>query len=405
VASAREYELMLAANRDRPIKHVIERRSASAGEDGPVQERLVLTAPRAWFVDFGMRLKIEPITAVQPGSPAEAAGFRPGDRIVKVRANGEVGADGEFDPMRLPSLCHEHAGRPMTFEVERVDDGGRKAHILTAVPDASPPVNANDPATDVDVPGLGLCYPVSAHIVAVRPDSPAARAKLGPGDVITSMVLKRSKSAKSPDGKSTRSDKPVTLKFDDGTDTWAYAFGLVQIVREFDIELVVNKASQPTAIQPEVDKTWPYLSRGLRFVELRRKMPPQPIGSALRLGYDDTIENILHIYAMIRSLATGRVGFGGLGGLITISRVAFSAAQLGLAYLIHFLGILSINLAVLNFLPIPPLDGGQMVFLVAEKVRGRPLPESAQIAGTYVGLFLVLALMIFVNFQDILRLF
>ena len=45
--------------------------------------------------------------------------------------------------------------------------------------------------------------------------------------------------------------------------------------------------------------------------------------------------------------------------------------------LIHFLGILSINLAVINFLPIPPLDGGQMVFLMAEKIRGRPLPESA----------------------------
>ena len=53
--------------------------------------------------------------------------------------------------------------------------------------------------------------------------------------------------------------------------------------------------------------------------------------------------------------------------------------------LIHFLGILSINLAVLNFLPIPPLDGGQMVFLIAEKVRGRPLPESALIAGIVVG--------------------
>ena len=54
---------------------------------------------------------------------------------------------------------------------------------------------------------------------------------------------------------------------------------------------------------------------------------------------------------------------------------------LGLTYLIHFLGMLSINLAVLNFLPIPPLDGGQMVFLVAEKIRGRPLPDSALMRG------------------------
>ena len=72
--------------------------------------------------------------------------------------------------------------------------------------------------------------------------------------------------------------------------------------------------------------------------------------------------------------------------------------------MVFFLGILSVNLAVLNFLPIPPLDGGQMVFLIAEKVRGRPLPDSAVIAGTYFGLILVLCLMVFVTYQDIFRL-
>ncbi len=75
----------------------------------------------------------------------------------------------------------------------------------------------------------------------------------------------------------------------------------------------------------------------------------------------------------------------------------------GFTELIYFLGMLSINLAVLNFLPIPPLDGGQMLFLIAEKVRGRPLPESALIAGTYLGLFLVLSLMVFVTYQDVFR--
>ena len=59
---------------------------------------------------------------------------------------------------------------------------------------------------------------------------------------------------------------------------------------------------------------------------------------------------------------------------------------------------------MLNFLPIPPLDGGQMVFLIAEKVRGRPLPDSAVIVGSWMGLFLVLCLMVFVIFQDVARL-
>jgi regulator of sigma E protease len=59
---------------------------------------------------------------------------------------------------------------------------------------------------------------------------------------------------------------------------------------------------------------------------------------------------------------------------------------------------------VLNFLPIPPLDGGQMVFLLAEKIRGRPLPDRAVMAGSYIGIFLLFCLMFYVMVQDIARL-
>jgi regulator of sigma E protease len=400
LAAIEDYERIVAGNLEKPITHVIERRSGSAREDGPVRERFELTLPPAHFVDFGMRLTIEPISAIQAGSPAEAAGFREGDRIIKVEGSGE------FDPMRLPSLCHRGAGRPMTFEVERTAaDGGRKAQTITVTPDVTATWAEPLLGRDLDVPALGLCYPVSTRVVAVTPDSPAARAGIKPGDVINSMTLKRSKTAKGSGGKSDSSDRTQTLKFEEGASSWVVAFGEIQALSDLDIELVVNKATQPIRIQPERASDWYYPSRGLGFATLRTRMPPQPIGSALRLGYEDTVENILSIYAMFRSLATGRVGFSGLGGVITISRVAFSLARLGLTYLIYFLGILSINLAVLNFLPVPPLDGGQMVFLIAEKVRGRPLPESAVAAVTYLGFALVLALMIFVNFQDIFRLF
>ena len=83
-----EYMRLLAAHPNAAIKHLIDRRSASSGEDGPVKERLELTLPPAQFVDFGLRMTIEPIGAIQAGSPAEAAGFRPGDRIVKVNGRG-----------------------------------------------------------------------------------------------------------------------------------------------------------------------------------------------------------------------------------------------------------------------------------------------------------------------------
>jgi regulator of sigma E protease len=127
------------------------------------------------------------------------------------------------------------------------------------------------------------------------------------------------------------------------------------------------------------------------------------VATALQRGWDDTIENILSIYAMIRSLAQGRVSPKQLGGPGTIGYVAFESARQGLTELVRFLGILSINLAVLNFLPVPPLDGGQFLFLCAEKVRGRPLPDSALILGQYVGLVLVVCLMVFVLYQDFFR--
>jgi regulator of sigma E protease len=399
VGSHEEYMKLLAAHPSAAIKTIVERRSASSGEDGPVKERLEVTLPRVPFVDFGMRMAIEPVGAIQAGSPAEAAGFRPGDRILKFDGK-------DFDPMQLPVLCRENAGKPMAFEVERAGaDGGRKVQTLTATPDESPPWDWTPLSQEVDVPGLGLCYPVAPRVVAVKAESPAARAGLRAGDVINSMTVKPSKSAKTPDGKPAGSDRGSTLNFDDGSSTWIQAFGHLQLQRDIDVELVVNKASQPTRIQPEADQNWPFPQRGLAFLQLRTKMPPQPVASALRLGYDDTVENVLSFYAMLRSLATGRLGMGNLGGVITISRVAFGAARTGLTYLVFFLGMLSINLAVINFLPMPPLDGGQMVFLAAEKVRGRPLPESAVVAGTYFGLFLVLGLMIFVTFQDIFRLF
>ncbi len=394
VSGIQDYNAILSANIDRPIRHVIERRNS---EDGPVRERITFTAPPAPFLDFGLRMSPEPVGAVRAGSPAEKAGFRAGDRILK------VDGDAEFDPMRLPDLCRRKAGQAMAFEVERTGaDGGRKAQTLAATPDASFPWTTIgfDPAQQLDVPGLGLCFPVSTRVAGIRPSSPADRVGIKPGDVINSMTLRQ---PVSPTRK--KAGDPTTLKFDDNSASWVHAFGLIQAVRDLEVELVVNKGSQPRRVQPEAAADWFYPERGVSFLGLRRKMPPQPIGAALRLGYEDTFENITTIYATFRSLATGRVGPGGLGGPIRISGIAYSMARMGFVYLIYFLGMLSINLAVLNFLPIPPLDGGQMTFLIAEKVRGRPLPESAVAAGTYLGLFLVLLLMILVTFQDIIRTF
>jgi regulator of sigma E protease len=409
VDDIRQYHGLLARFRDQPLVHVIERREGTVDAPGKVLNRFDVTFPPANFVDFGFRMTFEPIAAIRKDSPADRAGFRKGDRILKVAGRDDV------DPVRLPSLCHDNAGRPMTFEVERTAAGGSTtSHTLTVTPDDTPPwTDKRPPWTDMpgssvalDVPGLGLCYAVRPHIAAVTADSPAARAGLKAGDVISAVTIAPPRFVEIARVKGSKTEtpapKPETITFDEASPAWIKAFWNLQYSSDTTVSMIVNKGSKPIEIKAEPDRDWYFPSRGLVFMHLIQKLPPQSMAAALRRGWDDTIESILSIYGTIRNLVLGRLGPRGLAGPIRIVGIAYSTARSSMNELIHFLGILSINLAVINFLPIPPLDGGQMLFLMAEKIRGRPLPESALGAGIVVGLVLVVCLMVFVLFQDVL---
>jgi regulator of sigma E protease len=111
------------------------------------------------------------------------------------------------------------------------------------------------------------------------------------------------------------------------------------------------------------------------------------------------------IFSILGGLLKRDIAMDQLGGPIMIAQQAASAAKQGLPYLLNLLALLSINLAVLNLLPIPVLDGGQIVLQVAESVKGSPFSARTRsyILGT--GVALVLLLMLVVSYNDILRLF
>jgi regulator of sigma E protease len=284
------------------------------------------------------------------------------------------------------------------------------SETVTVTPGDRPPWSeVAMPGEALEVPGLGLCYPVLPHVAAVKPDSAAARAGIKPGDVVNSISFTPIRPQEpASTGKEAKDQaiapRPVAITVDESPPAWVRAFYVLQERPEDLISLEVNKGSRAIELKPEPTPGWYFPSRGLVFLTMLQKLPPQDIASALRRGWDDTVENILSIYGTIKGLIVGRLGPRGVAGPITIVQVAYSQASQSFTDLIHFLGILSINLAVINFLPIPPLDGGQMLFLLAEKIRGRPLPESALSAGILVGIVLVLALMVFVLFQDAVRL-
>jgi regulator of sigma E protease len=407
-----QYNHLRAVFADKKLTHFLERRALGESQTpGPATSQSELVVPVNPFVDFGFRLEGEPISSVRRDSVAEKAGFRKGDRILKV--NGE-----DFDPMRLPGLCFASAGKPVAFEVERDVPGGgqKKTETITATPDDTPPrTDSAEESEPVDVAGLGFCYPVGTHIASVLPESPAAKAGLKAGDTINSMSVPVPASSKPPARgvwawisglfKRKKVDPPRVFEFSDKAPNWFAAFVYLQSQPITQVELVVNHESEPRPITPRPATNWFNPARGFFFYPQIRSLPPQGLAAALKSGYELTIQNVVAVYATFRSLAERRVSTKNLGGPIMIFGVAYSAASSSFVDLIYFLGLLSVNLAVLNFLPIPPLDGGQMLFLIAEKVRGRPLPESALIAGTYFGLILVLSLMVFVTYQDVFRFF
>ncbi len=107
---------------------------------------------------------------------------------------------------------------------------------------------------------------------------------------------------------------------------------------------------------------------------------------------------------MIRRLVSGHASAANVSGPITIARYANASAQLGPAWFLNFLALMSLSLAIINILPIPVLDGGHLLYYLIELVKGSPLSEGAMAAGQYVGLALLAGLMGLAFYNDILQL-
>lgn len=110
-------------------------------------------------------------------------------------------------------------------------------------------------------------------------------------------------------------------------------------------------------------------------------------------------------FKAIWSLATGRISFKeSVTGPVGIFVLTAKAAELGLVYLLNIMAIISTSLAIFNVLPIPVLDGGHMIFILIEKIRRRPLSPKVQDVATQIGLGILIMLMLFVFYFDIMRL-
>ncbi|NVK18125.1 MAG: RIP metalloprotease RseP [Methylocystaceae bacterium] len=125
---------------------------------------------------------------------------------------------------------------------------------------------------------------------------------------------------------------------------------------------------------------------------------------AVWMGVEKTYEMTAQILSHLGTLITGGGSVKDLGGPLRIAQVSGDAAKSGFDSLIYLMAVLSVNLGLINLFPIPMLDGGHLVFYAAEAIRGKPLSEKAQEYGFRLGLTLVLGLMIFATWNDLVQL-
>lgn len=401
VSNFAELKLALAARRDQTV--VLSVRRKKDRRDAPLTKISIEPNP---FRSLGLRMAIGKISAIQQGAPAEKD-LRVGDTITHVFENGEArGVGVDIDPLRLPDFFADHAGQPVRVRVKREMTGGNPAtQEFEITPDPRPGwINTPDDSIQdcpLSVGSIGIAFHVNHHVVAVEAGSPAAQAGVSNDDNLVKLELLPPENAKEM-GESTT---PIAITFAEKDRSWPFAFWLMQQHPLRTVRLTVKAlgTTEPRIVELTATPVdgWYLPMRGFALQPLSEVRQAENIGAAAALGFRHTRDAVVDMFMTIRGLASRRISPNALGGPIRIGGTAYYFTKQGLPDLILFLGMLSVNLAVLNFLPIPVLDGGHFVFLVWEGIRGKPPSERIVVTATYVGLALVLSLMAWVMYMDI----
>jgi len=301
------------------------------------------------------------VEALEGAGPAQRAGLREGDVIVAV--NGE--------PVdSLPAIerrCREQPGT-VTFAVRR---NGDTVDLTVDLPD----VVALDGFFD------SVLFRSSTRLTWVGQGSPAYRAGMRPGDTIERVA-------------------------GHDVDTWEDVFMVLASVASREHEIVWSRDGEVFTArlkgEPDSSLSGGHLGITMEWPKTVRKR--YGALGAVRRGFADTAETLGEIALTIRGFATRQVSPRTMGGIVTIAYYSYRAARLGITRLIHLTAMISAAVGVMNILPIPVMDGGHLVLLAIEKVRGRRLGERVVGIAQSVGLALLLLLVVYVTWNDILRL-
>jgi regulator of sigma E protease len=355
-------------------------------ESKPVWKRMVvilagvtMNALFAWLIFSALAYKngrqINPVTTVgrveQEDLPPEAAALtqiEPGSRIIRI--NGDTVTS--WDDV-VAGIANSPASQV------RIEFANRAPVVLPIHPDA----------LEQRIKAAQALEPYRPAIVGqVLPDKPADRAGIQPGDTIVAL-----------------GGRPISQ--------WYDLLDVVEGSAGKELAGTVGRAGGRVefSVRPYLDST-PGPDGKIRPAGRIGIMVGTPfesqqlsLGEAIAEGTDATLKASTQIVRTVRGLFSGRISGRTVGGPILIGQLAGESARLGLDSFLGFMALISINLAILNLLPVPVLDGGQFLFLLAEAVIRRPLPLKLRERLTTVGLVLIVLLMGLAFSNDLRRLF
>jgi len=348
---------------------------------GPLFNFIFAFAALWLLLVIGIKSLAPMIDDVKPHSIAAQAGLKPNQEIIALNEK-EISSWRDFQYALMPLLG---ANESITLTVKSLKDdqhGKVVLNLSTWVLDAKKPDMLASLGITPFVPSIP---PIVGEVVA---ESPAQAAGLQIGDQIVSV-----------------NGKPIT--------DWLALVDFVKRNPDESISLGVKRQEQIKTVVVRAGRMindgkaegflglrshkvdWP-----AHWLRLHREDPLQAIGTA----FTQTAELTGATFTLIGRLVMGKLPLQSISGPVGIAQGAGQSARSGIAYYLSFLALVSISLGVLNLLPIPMLDGGQLLYCVIEIIRRRPLSDAVKSAGIYIGLVLLLALMVLGLTNDLTRL-
>jgi regulator of sigma E protease len=313
------------------------------------------------------------IEAMVPDSPADTAGIQIGDRVSRVNGRDISTRTELFDAVAKSN------GQALTLEIKR----GEQVKTLTVMPTTTP-----GPHASAQEPGYYLGVEETPPLVtSVMQGSPAAKAGLQAGDHVVNI-------------------EGQTIH------TWSQMTGIVkenpnrqlkvEVLREeHRVSLTVTPSAEKAMVNGQSVEVGKIGISGPGRSIMRSSTPLLSLYDGLAATWGWTELTAIGLYKMV----VGDISSKNIGGPLTIAKISGEAAEQGASSVIFLIAILSINLGVLNLLPIPILDGGHLLFFLIEGILRKPLGERQREVAQQAGLVLLVGVMIFAFWNDLERIF